>query len=143
MSGDLAFVDTNVMVYALEPSPSHKKEAARNLLGSLLDEDRVCLSTQVLQELFATLTRKVRRPCSPSEALKHLDDCAAWPLFVVDYDAIREAGILSGRTQLSFWDALIVVSASRSGAKLLYTEDLNSGQTILGIRISNPFESIH
>ncbi len=142
-SGDLAFVDTNVLVYALEPSPSHKKEAAKKLVGSLLDEERICLSTQVLQELFATLTRKVPRPFSPSEALKHLDHCAAWPLFVVDYHAIREAGILSDQARLSFWDALIVVSASRSGAKLLYTEDLNSGQTILGVRVANPFESIH
>ncbi len=131
------------MVYALDATPSHKKEAAEKLLGALLNDKRICLSTQVLQELFVTLTRKVQKPCSASEALKHLDDLAAWPVFAVDYDAIRQAGILSSKARLSFWDALIVVSASRSGVTSLYTKDLNSGQTILGIRISNPFESIH
>ena len=33
----------------------------------------------------------------------------------------------------------MVVGAARTGATVLYTEDLNHGQEILGVRISNPF----
>jgi predicted nucleic acid-binding protein len=58
---------------------------------------------------------------------------------VVDYAAIRAAVGLAGQAQLSFIDALVVVAAARMGAKVLYTEDLNDGQEILGVRISNPF----
>jgi predicted nucleic acid-binding protein len=58
---------------------------------------------------------------------------------VVDYAAIRAAVELSDQAQLSFWDALVVVAAARTGAAVLYTEDLNDGQEILGVRISNPF----
>jgi predicted nucleic acid-binding protein len=57
----------------------------------------------------------------------------------VDYAAIRAAGGLAHQAKLSFWDALVVVAAARTGAAVLYTEDLNDGQEILGVRISNPF----
>jgi predicted nucleic acid-binding protein len=135
----LALVDTNILVYAFEKGHSDRKEAARNLLRELMADDRLCLSTQVLQELFVTLTRKVRQPCSPTEALAVLEDLSAWPVMTVDVPAIRTAAQLSGQSGLSFWDALIVVAAARSGASVLYTEDLNHGQEILGVRILNLF----
>jgi predicted nucleic acid-binding protein len=93
----------------------------------------------VLQELFVTLTRKVSKPCTSDEALAVLEDLTAWPLMVVDYAAIRAAIDLTDRAKLSFWDALVVVAAARTGASVLFTEDLNHGQEILGVRISNPF----
>jgi predicted nucleic acid-binding protein len=58
---------------------------------------------------------------------------------VVDYVAIRAAVRLADQAKLSFWDALVVVAAARTGAAVLYSEDLNDGQKILGVRISNPF----
>jgi len=73
------FVDTNVLVYAFEKSDSPKKQAAQRLINELMDEDRLRISTQVLQELFVTLTRKVKRPCSIEEALAVLEALAAWP----------------------------------------------------------------
>lgn len=141
MTGEkpLSFIDTNVLVYAFDRSDSPKKLVAQKLLNELMDEDRLRLSTQVLQELFVTLTRKVSEPCSNGEALAVLEDLAAWPLMVIDYAAIRAAAGLSGQQKLSFWDALIVIAAARTGATVLYTEDLNHGQEILGVRVANPF----
>ncbi len=86
-----------------------------------------------------TLTRKASETCTSEEALAVLDDLAAWPLTVVDYVAIRAAARLADQAKLLFWDALIVVAAARANAAVLYTEDLNDGQEILGVRISNPF----
>ena len=136
----LGFVDTNVLVYAFDKSPTPKKRIAQRLMHELMDEDRLRVSTQVLQELFVTLTRKVSQCCSSEEALTVLEDLTAWPLMTVDYAAIRAAVELAGEAKLSFWDALVVVAAARTGAAVLYTEDLNDGQEILGVRISNPFE---
>ncbi len=138
----LAFVDTNVLVYAFEQGHSPRKAASQKLLSRLMDEDRMRLSTQVLQELFVTLTRKVRGVCSAEEALARLEELTAWPVFVVDYAAIREAALLARDVALSFWDALIVVAAARSGASILYTEDLSHGQEILGVRIISPFRTV-
>jgi predicted nucleic acid-binding protein len=141
MTGEraLSFVDTNVLVYAFDKSSSSKKRVAERLMRELMEEDRLRVSTQVLQELFVTLTRKVSQPCSRGEALAVLDDLTAWPLMVIDYAAIRAAVGLADQAQLSFWDALVVVAAARTGAAVLYTEDLNDGQEILGVRICNPF----
>jgi predicted nucleic acid-binding protein len=133
------FVDTNVLVYAFDKSTSPKKHVARRLLTELMDQDRLRVSTQVLQELFVMLTRKVARPCTSDEALAVLEDLAAWPLMAVDYAAIRAAVGLADQAKVSFWDALVVVAAARTGAAVLYTEDLNHGQEILGVRVSNPF----
>ena len=141
MNGEraLSFVDTNVLVYAFDKRDSPKKQVAQRLMNELMDEDRLRLSTQVLQELFVTLTRKVSQRCSSQEALEVLEDLTAWPLMVVDYGAIRAAGELADQAQLSFWDALVVVAAARTGATVLYTDDLNEGQEILGVRVTNPF----
>ena len=141
MTGEkaLSFVDTNVLVYAFDKSSSPKKQVAQQLMNELMEDDRLRVSTQVLQELFVTLTRKVSQPCSSEEAAAVLDDLTAWPLMVVDYRAIRAAGGLADQAKLSFWDALVVVAAERTGATVIYTEDLKDGQEILGVRISNPF----
>jgi predicted nucleic acid-binding protein len=136
----LSFVDTNVLVYAFDKSGSPKKQIAQRLIDGLMNEDRLRLSTQVLQELFVTLTRKVSRRCSSEEALVVLEDLSAWPLMVVDFAAIRAAVKLADQATLSFWDALVVVAAARAGAEVLYTEDLNDGQEILGVRVTNPFQ---
>ena len=135
----LSFVDTSVLVYAFDKSGSPKKRAAERLMNELMEEDRLRVSTQVLQELFVTLTRKVSQPCSSDEALAVLEDLTAWPLMAVNYAAIRAAVGLARQAKLSFWDALVVVSAARTGAAVLYTEDMNNEQEILGVRISNPF----
>ena len=134
-----AFIDTNVLVYCLEHTPSQKQDVAKELLEGLMEQDRIRLSAQVLQELFATLTRKVKYRLTPGEAVDCLDDLAKWPILAADYDIVRRAAVLTGEASISFWDALIVVAASRSGARTLYTEDLNHGQEILGVRVVNPF----
>jgi predicted nucleic acid-binding protein len=57
----------------------------------------------------------------------------------IDFAAIRTAIRLAEQAKLSFRDALIITAARRTGAAVFYTEDLNDGQEILGVRISNPF----
>ena len=140
MSGEgLAFVDTNILVYAFEKPDSPRKETAKALILELMRSDRLRLSTQVLQELFVTMTRKAAVPADPGEVLELMDDLTRWPLVTVDYSLIREAVQVTREASISFWDALIVASAVRSGASILLTEDLNHGQVISGVRVENPF----
>jgi predicted nucleic acid-binding protein len=137
--GTPAFVDTNVLVYSQEQVPSAKQATARLLVDRLMLERQIRLSTQVLQEVFHTLTRKCRRPLSVEDALAYLDDLNRWDPVLLDFPIIRRAAALTAEISISFWDALIVAAAVRSGAKTLYTEDLNHGQEILGVRVVNPF----
>ena len=136
-----AFVDTNVLVYAFDSTDPTRHRAAEQLLSRLMDDDRLRLSTQVFQEFYVTMTRKARPPWSPDRTLAKLDDFAAWPVIAADLPLVREAVLLSRDAVLSFWDALIVTAAARSGARTLYTEDLNHGQILRGVRVVNPFRA--
>jgi predicted nucleic acid-binding protein len=136
-----SFVDTNVLVYALAADDVSRSRVAQTLLRELMQAQVFHTSTQVLGELYVTLTRKVRTPLAPDEALRYLDRLAEWPVIAPDHGAVREAAQLSARAGLSYWDALVIVAAARSGASRLYTEDLQHGQTILGIEVVNPFRA--
>jgi predicted nucleic acid-binding protein len=136
-----AFVDTNVLVYAFDRNDHARHPRAVELLTGLMESDRLRLSTQVLQEFYVTMTRKARPPWSPDHALARLDDLAAWPVASTDLSMLREAVLLSRDAVLSFWDALVVVAAVYSGAVTLYTEDLNHGQVLRGVRVVNPFRA--
>jgi predicted nucleic acid-binding protein len=143
MSADVlpSFVDSNILVYALAADDARRSPAAQTLLRRLMTAQASHTSTQVIQETYVTLTRKIRKPLTPAQALRYLDQIAVWPVIAPDYSAIRTAIELCPGASLSFWDALIVVAAARSGARLLYTEDLQHGQTILDLTIVNPFRA--
>jgi len=133
------FVDTNVLVYAYDATDSDRRALAQQTLSELMSSNRLRLSTQVLQELYVTLTRKAADRLEPDQALPLLENLAAWPVQTTDFALIREAIHLSREAVLSFWDSLIVMAAVRSGAKILCTEDLNHGQVIMGVEVRNPF----
>jgi predicted nucleic acid-binding protein len=133
-----SFVDTNILVYAVADDDPVRKAIAEELVQDLAAGGALLTSTQVLQELYVVLTLKVRRKFTPARALDYLDRIA-WSVTSTDYSLVRHAGELSCQHKISFWDALILVAAKRSGASVLYTEDLQHGRTILGVRIVNPF----
>jgi predicted nucleic acid-binding protein len=134
-----SFVDTNVLVYAIAADDSKRSHVAQNLLRKLMINRSLRTSTQVLQELYVTLTRKGKSPMPAESALRYIDHVAAWPVVVTDFKSVRRAIELSIGSMLSFWDALIVVAAECSGAKVLYSEDLQGVQEFLGVKIVNPF----
>jgi predicted nucleic acid-binding protein len=139
---DLAFVDTNVLVYAATQSDRQRGSAARDLIRWLSKGNALFTSTQVLQECYVVLTTKGKPAFRKDQALRFIEDIAAHTVFQVDYRAIRDSADLSEVRRISFWDALIVVAASRSGARRLYTEDLQHGQVIEGVEIVNPFRAM-
>ena len=49
------------------------------------------------------------------------------------------AAALQQRTQISFWDALVVQAAIEAGCDRLYSEDLNAGQKFGSLVVLNPF----
>jgi len=130
-----SFVDTDVLVYAV----ADEELAAQTLVDTLAAAQALHTRTQVLQELYVVLTRKVRRKFTSAEAIDYLDRIAHAPVTTTDYRLVRQAAELSDRDAFSFWDALVLVAAARSGATRLYTEDLQHGRTVLGVEIVNPF----
>ena len=141
MSGDLAreFVDASVLVYAFDASAGRKKAVAEQLLANLWETGTGCLSVQVLQEFFVTVTGKVAQPLSADEAADRVREFATWKVFAPTADDVLAAIALHKRANLSFWDAMVAHAAAEAGCDVLWTEDLNDGQVIQGVRVRDPF----
>jgi predicted nucleic acid-binding protein len=133
------FVDTNVLIYAFDVSAGAKQASAQQLLERLWDTGTGCLSVQVLQEFFVTTTRKVARPLTVDEAADRIREFATWKVFTPTANDVLAGIALQKQAQLSFWDAMVVQAAAELGCDLLWTEDLNDGQLLRGVRIRNPF----
>ena len=134
-----AFVDTNILVYAYDSAAGVKREIARGLVEDLWNQGRGILSTQVLQEFYVNVRRKTTPSVSQEEARALVADYLAWDPIVNDGAAVLEAVDASHRYRLSLWDALIVVAARRGEASVLYSEDLDHGQTFGSVQVLNPF----
>jgi len=134
-----SFVDTNVLVYAEDRDAGRKHEIARDLIVDLWQSGDGVLSVQVLQELYVTLTRKVRRPLAAARAAEVVREYLAWRIVDNDRNLLVAAMALQHRGSISFWDALVVEAAGAAGCDRLYSEDLNSGQRFGSIEIVNPF----
>lgn len=137
MSGE--FVDTNILVYAYDPTTPTKHKRARLLLEQLWQEGAGRISIQVMQEFFWTITRKVPAPLEPEIALEILAELALWPVYSPSPADVLSAGKLAGTWRISFWDAMVLLAARKSGATCLWSEDLSAGQDYGGVLVRNPF----
>ncbi len=134
---DRYFIDTNVPVYANDRSSPEKMKRARDILADTYTSRLGCLSTQVLQEFFVISTRMAGIPWENARA--QVKKLAELDTVIVDRDIIVGAIDLHRIHQLSFWDALIIKSASAAGCRRLLTEDLSHGQVLDGVLVENPF----
>jgi predicted nucleic acid-binding protein len=140
MSGNRQFVDTNILVYAHDDSAGAKRDQARALVEQLWESRDGCLSVQVLQEFFVTVTRKIAKPLDAETAKEIIADLSRWHVHVPAADDVLGAIGIHQRTGISFWDAMIVRSAAEMGCTGLYSEDLNAGQEYSGVLVENPFQ---
>ena len=69
------------------------------------------MSTQVLQEFYIAVTRKLARPANPDTAAQTVASLTELPLVQIDAEMILAAIHRSRNRKLSFWDALIVQAA--------------------------------
>jgi predicted nucleic acid-binding protein len=133
-----SFVDTDVLLYAHDRDAGRKHEIAKDVLEKCWEERSGTLSAQVLHEFYVNVTRKIKIPLAQAVARSVVQTYGVWCVAAAGAD-IDAAFRIEDEARISFWDALIVAAAARSGATRLLSEDLNAGQTIAGVRIENPF----
>lgn len=134
-----AFFDTNVLVYLFDSDEPEKKARAQKCFEETAETGRTILSTQVLQEFYWVVTRRLASPLPPEVAEEAVRDFSRLPLVQVSAPMILAAITRSRHANFSFWDALVVEAALAGGADRLLTEDLQHGQDIDGMRVQNPF----
>ena len=134
------FLDTNVLVYAYDSSAGQKHNLAVQLMESCWENENGCISIQILQEFFVTVTRKIATPLDYQTARQIVTDLTHWRLHAPIASDLLQAIDLQQSYQLAFWDALVVQSASSLGCKQLLSEDLNHGQVYGNVQVINPFK---
>jgi predicted nucleic acid-binding protein len=135
--GRRSFLDTNVLIYSVDRADRVKQETALDWIARLAKERTGVISTQVLQEFFSAATRKLGIP--PLQARQHLRDFRVFDIVQVTPEIIEEGVDCSILNTISFWDGLIVASASAARCSELISEDLTDGQIIEGLVVRNPF----
>ncbi len=131
------FVDTNVLIYALDEADPQKQQAARAWRAALWQSRRGRISFQVLQEFYVKVTRKW--PKARQQARAEVRDLLAWRPVSVDDGILDRSWKIQDRYQLSFWDALIVAAAKAASSRYLLTEDLQADRELDGVVVVNPF----
>lgn len=130
------FIDTNILVYSLDQFEPVKQKKCRSLLETLVDEFKGVISTQVLQEFYVTAVQKLGADPLLIKDILHAYE--RFEMVIITPETIKEAIDCSIINRVSFWDALIIVAAESAQCEKLWSEDLNDGQIIRGVRIENP-----
>lgn len=133
------FIDTNILVYAYDIKAKDKHEVAKNLVAECWNDRSGVISTQVLQEFYVTVTRKLSHALPLAEARASVQELLAWSVYGITAFDVIEASELQEKLRLSFWDSLIVTAAQKSGVSVLYSEDMQHCQQIGKMTIINPF----
>jgi predicted nucleic acid-binding protein len=131
---DRVFLDTNVVVYLY----SNSEPAKRALVGGVVERHDPVVSTQVLSELANVLLRKLALPVEAVE--RAIDEVImACDLVLVTPAMVKTALRICERYRYSFFDSQVLAAAISVGARTVYSEDLQHGQIIDGLRIVSPF----
>ena len=138
MKDEALFLDTNVLVYLFDGDEPKKKAIAESIFR---EHTRIEFSTQVLEEFYVSVTRKLGRPLQPEQALAAVETFQAYPVAVISGATVTKGIRRSIDSQISFWDGLIVETALAAGASVLVTEDMQDGWIIGSMRVWNPFKA--
>ena len=137
MSGELEFIDTNVLVYLFDNDSPIKQARSRELIGS--EFGNFVISPQVIGEFYVTVTRKLARPLSLGQALDAVSAFTSFRVREIHIGLVRAAIHRNISSQISYWDSLIIETAIEAGAARLITEDLQHGQDFDGLLVVNPY----
>lgn len=137
---DKFFLDTNIFVYSFDTHAKHKQIRSADLIKEALVRRQGITSSQVVQEFVNVATRKFAVPMHTADALDYLRTvlfplCEVFPspsLYETALHVMEDA-------RLGWYDALVIAAAASAECATMYSEDLQSGQVIHGVKICNPF----
>jgi predicted nucleic acid-binding protein len=132
-----AFFDTNILLYADDSRFPKKQEKAVQLISEHRLNRAGVVSIQVLQEYYVNATGKLH--LDPALARYKVDFYSRFELTETSASDVLIAIDYHRLNRVSYWDSMILHSAKKAGCGVLFTEDLQDGQIVDGVRIVNPF----
>lgn len=139
MSGK-AFLDTNIFIYSLDRIDARKAKVAMQIIREYAARGNGVISFQVVQEFFNVAFKKFPATMTTDDGTAYLLTVLRPFLAVNSSIALHSAALtICSRYQLSWYDSVILAAASEADCSIIYTEDLQHGAKINGVRIENPF----
>lgn len=132
-----SFIDTNILVYADSDDEPAKQQAAALLIAFVISTRSGVISTQVLNEYTNVALRKLG--VKHSRLREQLRFYQQFEVVTVTPDITHAAVDLHQTRSISFYDALIMAAAQIAGCARVYSEDMNAGEAVGGVRVVNPF----
>ncbi len=133
-------LDTNVLVCAAMGRYSAAGKFGR--AGMLIAETHFAVSGRKLQEFFVAVTRKSDKPLGVDKALEWLEDLRDRPCVPIALDPVKRGAEIAQRFQTSYWDGAVLAAAEKIGTPVVYSDDLNHGQSYGSVRVVNPFRTV-
>lgn len=138
------FIDTNILVYAYDPSEPEKQEKAIAFLDQLVSLDQGLISTQVLSEFYVTITGKISDSMTAEEAAERIKNfCQVWQVLPLNEIIVLEAVRGVQTHSFSYWDSLIWATARLNQIAVIASEDFSHGSFIEGIRFLDPLRTYY
>ncbi|MGO9675543.1 MAG: PIN domain-containing protein [Methylocella sp.] len=132
------FIDTNILIYALDPAAPEKRAISADLLRRTIADHTLALSPQNLNECTRVLSQR-RRLVDEAAARSYLTHLMPWCIAPLDAQTTLRAWAVQDEAGLAWWDALLVASALMAECRLFISEDMQDGRVISGMRVANPF----
>ncbi|PWC89135.1 hypothetical protein TSH100_05790 [Azospirillum sp. TSH100] len=134
----LAGIDTNILLYAADSAGDPAKHRlAITLLDRLGASGHGVLPLQTLTEFYSVAVRKYHAP--PEQASRYVD---AWNGVFTVREAVFADVVDAMRVHrdhgVQFWDGMIWSVVKRAGGRVLFSEDLQDGRELEGVRFINP-----
>lgn len=139
MTGDI-FIDTNVLLYAIDDKDTKKRDKAREWLAACWQRRCGRLSTQVLGEFYVNVRKKFPSGVSAGDARVEIRRYPLWQPWVIDHPTIETAWAIEARYRYDYWDALMLAAAKHQGCRYLLSEDMQHDEVVEGVHIVNPFK---
>ena len=133
------FVDSNIWVYLFASDDANKNTIARNFIAeNSWNNNILVISYQVLNEVAAVL--KLKKKLS-EEKIRFVVETMIDLCLVQNFttDILLKSSDLRNEQSVSYWDSLIITTAMEAGCNQLYSEDMQHGQAIYGLKIHNIF----
>ena len=132
----LCFLDSNIWLYAFVQTQAQDKTVKAK---TLIQDSRIVISTQVINEVCVNLIRKAR---FDEVSIRNLIESfyGKYQVAGVSREVLLKGSELRDRYSFSYWDSLIVACALLEGATVVYSEDMQSGLSVENrLQIINPF----
>jgi len=133
-----AFLDTNILVYAVDRSDEAKNAKAVSVLqAALRQRNSYAISVQCLTEFANVAMRKIGM--APDAVLDFVRMFRNITTVVPECELVVRGVEIKALYGIQFYDAMVVAAAERAKAREIWTEDLNAGQRYCGMLAVNPF----